>query len=415
MSLAQTARVFDVCAAPSPGPAKGSPVSRFCRDAAPVDSRRGCAALGSLVFLTLSSLLAAATAEPEHAGDASARPLPAVQRANRIQDSEPSNIAIQRPDMTRGPAQFTAVEDFVIRQNGVVTKIFSESLCSGFDPSERQWTRVIEKVIRFSSPTYGYQPDTEIEFRHEEGKWLYRFVRGGFHGTTPVFREFSPPTVVGWLDDDCWWPSDPAKIGDTWEHRVSGAVTVLGEGSWYGTVQGKVTRIRQSNGQPIAELQSQFSLSTPTEKGKGQKFTGIVTYELVLGANYLRRVHFRSTSVQTRDDGQDVTILITPIDEANAARDSRPTRSAVPQIVRRGPLTYPPALLREEVEGVAVITCVVGTDGKARDLAVKEATRPEFGSAALDYVASFVFAPAIDEKGQPVAANFTAPVRFKLK
>ena len=85
------------------------------------------------------------------------------------------------------------------------------------------------------------------------------------------------------------------------------------------------------------------------------------------------------------------------------------------RILRRGTLDYPPAMLRQEMEGLVRISCVVQPDGKPTELQIVEATTPEFGNAALKYVSTFTFAPATDANGKPVASKYSVPVRFKLQ
>jgi TonB family protein len=102
-------------------------------------------------------------------------------------------------------------------------------------------------------------------------------------------------------------------------------------------------------------------------------------------------------------------------------RDAAPVSSSATlvqstdlRILRRGTLDYPAAMLRREMEGLARISCVVQADGRPTELQIVEATTPEFGNAALKYVATFTFAPASDANGKPVASRYSVPVRFKL-
>jgi TonB family protein len=101
-------------------------------------------------------------------------------------------------------------------------------------------------------------------------------------------------------------------------------------------------------------------------------------------------------------------------DKAPGSSSATLVQSTDLRILRRGTLDYPPAMLRREMEGQARISCVVQPDGKPSDLEIVEATTPEFGNAALNYVATFTFAPATDTNGKPVASRYSVPVRFKL-
>jgi TonB family protein len=101
-------------------------------------------------------------------------------------------------------------------------------------------------------------------------------------------------------------------------------------------------------------------------------------------------------------------------DQAPEASSSTLVQSTDLRILRRGTLDYPLAMLRREMEGLTRISCIVQPDGKPTDLQIVEATTPEFGKAALKYVATFTFAPATDANGKPVASRYTVPVRFKL-
>ncbi len=73
----------------------------------------------------------------------------------------------------------------------------------------------------------------------------------------------------------------------------------------------------------------------------------------------------------------------------------RPTLTSAP--------VYPLALLEKKIAGSATVVFAVDPNGATRDIAVREATHPEFGAAAVAMIAGWRFSPA-KKDGQPAWA-----------
>lgn len=75
---------------------------------------------------------------------------------------------------------------------------------------------------------------------------------------------------------------------------------------------------------------------------------------------------------------------------------------------------YPAALRAKGIKGSATISFIVGVDGRATQLSVKQATHPEFGEATLAAISRAVFNPAVlDAKAVPVRMEM--PLNFPLQ
>ena len=78
------------------------------------------------------------------------------------------------------------------------------------------------------------------------------------------------------------------------------------------------------------------------------------------------------------------------------------------------PLKYPPRMLSSGREGYALVECTVDTTGKTSDCKLDEARGGDaFGDAAMDYVKSARYHPAI-RNGQPVTEKRQWKIDFKL-
>jgi len=72
---------------------------------------------------------------------------------------------------------------------------------------------------------------------------------------------------------------------------------------------------------------------------------------------------------------------------------------------------YPDALKSSRESGSATISLLIRANGAASELVMKEASRPEFGQAALDALRTWRFLPKVKD-GQPVEARITLPFKF---
>jgi protein TonB len=73
---------------------------------------------------------------------------------------------------------------------------------------------------------------------------------------------------------------------------------------------------------------------------------------------------------------------------------------------------YPPIARAAHLEGIVVIECTIGVDGKVTALQVLQGSSP-LTSAATDAVSQWVYAPTLLD-GVPVAVIMTVTVNFVL-
>lgn len=86
---------------------------------------------------------------------------------------------------------------------------------------------------------------------------------------------------------------------------------------------------------------------------------------------------------------------------------------AKPVATHRAHPTYPAALRREKIQGVANVSFIVKPDGSVTEVTVIDATHRLFGSAAVEAVKKWRFRPGT-VGGQPVACRMVVPVQFTL-
>jgi TonB family protein len=86
-----------------------------------------------------------------------------------------------------------------------------------------------------------------------------------------------------------------------------------------------------------------------------------------------------------------------------------PSRSPEP-IITVSP-AYPEKLKREQTAGKASVRCHISAEGEVLDATVNEATRPEFGEAAIAAVKKWFFIPAI-KNHQYADVTVTIPFNF---
>ena len=76
-------------------------------------------------------------------------------------------------------------------------------------------------------------------------------------------------------------------------------------------------------------------------------------------------------------------------------------------------IEYPPEAVVREIEGRLVLRFVVGTDGKAREIAVAKSLHPLCDSAAVRALRRTTFVPGRLD-GKKVSVRMQLPVRFRL-
>jgi protein TonB len=78
-------------------------------------------------------------------------------------------------------------------------------------------------------------------------------------------------------------------------------------------------------------------------------------------------------------------------------------------------MTYPPAALKDSIEGRSIVQFVVNEDGSVTDVAVmKSAGNGDLDSAAVDAVRSMPNWKPGKQEGKPVRVYFTLPITFRL-
>lgn len=78
-------------------------------------------------------------------------------------------------------------------------------------------------------------------------------------------------------------------------------------------------------------------------------------------------------------------------------------------------LVYPTSCIDNNQQGSVTLTFIVGTDGYATDVEVKNAFNPEIYRAAVNTLKSMPkWKPGTDEQGHPTPVRITIPVDFKL-
>jgi len=86
-----------------------------------------------------------------------------------------------------------------------------------------------------------------------------------------------------------------------------------------------------------------------------------------------------------------------------------------PMLLSAAAPVYPPAALRAEIEGRAIVVFDVSATGAPINLVVESATAPEFGRAALVAVSTWRFQPAV-LGGKPIEyRNFRQSFPFELR
>jgi len=85
-----------------------------------------------------------------------------------------------------------------------------------------------------------------------------------------------------------------------------------------------------------------------------------------------------------------------------------------PEVSRRVTPAYPPAALAAELQGTVVLSGVIGTDGKVRDIKVVQSVHPLLDRAASKALAEYEFKPA-RRNGIPIPWPYRLKMPFALK
>jgi len=96
-------------------------------------------------------------------------------------------------------------------------------------------------------------------------------------------------------------------------------------------------------------------------------------------------------------------------------RWDKSTGLSEPKIVKKVNPTYPDDARNEGVQGTVILDATVDTDGKVIATKVSQDPDSRLSAAAVDAVKQWAFAPARDDKGEPVVVVYTVTVAFKLE
>lgn len=75
--------------------------------------------------------------------------------------------------------------------------------------------------------------------------------------------------------------------------------------------------------------------------------------------------------------------------------------------------SYPPQARAKRLQGIVVLTAMVETDGTADNIELVKASDPVFVDFAIEAVKRWQFKPAIDGRGQPMAAKVPIEINFR--
>ena len=83
----------------------------------------------------------------------------------------------------------------------------------------------------------------------------------------------------------------------------------------------------------------------------------------------------------------------------------------------RIPTGYPPRALREERQGTVALTVTLTPDGRSTDCVVTQSSgHPDLDRAACKELTEKARVdPALDNRGEPVSAQFSTKIAFKVK
>ncbi|HEU4724213.1 MAG TPA: energy transducer TonB [Candidatus Eisenbacteria bacterium] len=184
--------------------------------------------------------------------------------------------------------------------------------------------------------------------------WLARSVRTG---KGPIARR------IGWVDyREQWW-----RLGERW---VFGDIEAVGELTW----------------EPGAELADADRFPSRT----GKSMSPIAIDERLREARRLLEHGFDEEHGELRPE---------------AASQPVPLKTVQPN--------YPEFAREARIQGKVVLRVLVGVDGEVKSIRVSHGITG-LNEAALDAVKRWIFEPAFDEEGNPIAAWVDVPIDFHL-
>lgn len=113
-------------------------------------------------------------------------------------------------------------------------------------------------------------------------------------------------------------------------------------------------------------------------------------------------------------EGNGARILKNALSSAMQRADSAFSMSDLdqkPRPLQQVPPQYPPTLLRQKVEGVVKIDCVIDPRGRVVNPRIVSSPHPLFNDAAMDAVKQWRFEPGVRD-GEKVPFKIRIPIRF---
>ncbi len=89
--------------------------------------------------------------------------------------------------------------------------------------------------------------------------------------------------------------------------------------------------------------------------------------------------------------------------------------SSEPRVVEKVAPVYPAAARKAHVQGVVLLDCTVGTDGRVKRIDVLKAQPDGLTEAAVEAVSRWRYEPVRDEQGRPVEETIVVTITFRLE
>jgi TonB family protein len=140
----------------------------------------------------------------------------------------------------------------------------------------------------------------------------------------------------------------------------------------------------------------------------------------VLAEPTLRTIRGERAVVGTRNGpaAPYVFLLIEPLEapafDRAGARKSGAGDIVIPQAIKRVQPAYPEEARKAKLEGVVLLECTVGADGRVKGCRASRREPLGLTDAAIAAVSQWEFEPARDGAGQPIEVMMTITIRFAL-
>lgn len=108
-------------------------------------------------------------------------------------------------------------------------------------------------------------------------------------------------------------------------------------------------------------------------------------------------------------------LLLGPWTREDMEIGRRQKNFTAPKAIDKAPPAYPEEARKAKVTGIVVLRGTIGADGAVSNIRIIESPDDRLSTAARDAFARWRFEPGRDEKGAPVAYEFTFTMAFKLQ